>query len=86
MNLAVAVLFVRCQKITESQLPQDAIDVKRSQSLNCPKMPLRRCQLPQGSLKTPSDNFELILKLIVISTVIVLFDFSIKRCIILVML
>ena len=27
MNLAVAVLFVRCQKITESQLPRDAIEM-----------------------------------------------------------
>ena len=26
MNLAVTVLFVRCQKITESQMPQDAIE------------------------------------------------------------
>ena len=26
MNLAVAVFFVRCQKITESQMPQDAIE------------------------------------------------------------
>ena len=26
MNLAVAVLFVRCQKITESQMSQDAIE------------------------------------------------------------
>ena len=26
MNLTVAVLFVRYQRITESQLPQDAID------------------------------------------------------------
>ena len=59
MNLAVAVLFVRCQKITESQMPQDAIET---------------VSIAQGSLKTPWDNFELIL--IVISTVIILFDFS----------
>ena len=26
MNLAVAVLFITCQKITETQLPQDAIE------------------------------------------------------------
>ena len=56
MNLAVAVLFVRCQKITESQMPQDAIETVSI------------------APRVPQDNFELILT--VISTVIILFDFS----------
>ena len=41
MNLAVAVLFVRCQKITESQMSQDAIETV-SIALRVPQDALRQ--------------------------------------------
>ena len=40
MNLAVALLFARCQKITEPQLPQDAIETVSI----APKFPSRRLE------------------------------------------